>query len=295
MNIFLVVNNNKDIDFNLSKEIIGYLFSKNNNIYSDDKTLINQFNLLELTNNELPNIDFSIIVGGDGTVLKYASKYGQCKFPFIGINLGRVGALTLLEPNDYKRYIDKILSNNYSIVERLGLSCTIHFEKDKDDISFVGYNDIILHRSSSLKLLPIEINLNSGPKDIFYADGLVVSTPNGSSAYNASAGGPLLSHSSHCYVITPICPQSKSFTPLVISENDSLELSLSKKSDIGDNEVTVSSDGCYKHFISTSDKISIKKAKSGLKMIKFNEEGSIYTPVYKAVVSIERKGEKQNV
>lgn len=292
MNVFFVVNNSKDIDFTLSKEIVEYLRNKKVNIYSDDKELIDKFELLDLNKFELANINFSIIVGGDGTVLKYASKYGECNFPFIGINLGRVGALTMLEPNDYKRYIDKILANDYKVVERLGLSCSVHFKDKKDTVNFIGYNDIILHRSSSLKLLPIEISINGGNKDIFYADGLVVATPNGSSAYNASAGGPLLSHSSHCYVITPICPQSKSFTPLVISDSDVIELSLSKKSDIGDNEVTISSDGCYKYFVSTLDKISIRKSRSVLKMINFSEDNSIYMPVYKAVVSIERKGEK---
>ena len=134
MNVFLVVNNNKDVNFTLTEEIVAYLCNKNVNIYSDDKVLINKFSLLELTEDKLVNINFSIIVGGDGTVLKYASKYGECKFPFVGINLGRVGALTILEPDNYKRYLDEILNNNYHVVKRLGISCLIKF---KDNTKFV--------------------------------------------------------------------------------------------------------------------------------------------------------------
>lgn len=289
MNILLITNNNKDANYNLTKEVISYLKDKNNNIYSDSEELVNKFNLLQI--NSTDTIDFALIIGGDGTVLKYASIYGKCKFPYIGINMGRVGALTILEPNDYKRYIDRILNKDYYVCERMGLKCEIKY-KNSTQVEFIGYNDIILHRSLCLKLLPIIIRVNESKEDLFYADGIVVATPSGSSAYNISAGGPLLSSSSNSYVITPICPQSKSFTSLVVGECDKVSLYIDNKFDITDKEITISADGCYKYFISPLDTISISKAESGLKMIQFNDSESIYKTVYKAVVSIEKKGEK---
>lgn len=295
MNVLLVANDNKDVNLLISKEIIGYLKEKNVTIYCDEQLMVDNFDLVKLTDNYVEKIDFALIVGGDGTVLKYASRYGKCSFPFVGVNLGRVGALTIIGTDKYKEYIDRILNKDYFVVERLGLECSISFHEKEDGISFVGYNDIILHRSLSLKLLPIVIGINDSSKDLFYADGIVIATPSGSSAYNVSAGGPLLSHSSKSYVVTPICPQSKSFTSLVVGEEDEVCLNLSNKSDIRDNEVTISADGCYAHFVSPLDEIRIKKAESGLKMIQFNEVVSAYETVHKAVVSIEKKGERNNV
>ena len=289
MNVLLVTNNNKDVDFSFSRDVIEYLKAKGVTLYSDEKELINDFNVLEFDNQE---IDFSVVIGGDGTVLKYASKYGKKDFPFVGINLGRVGALTLIDKENYKLYLNKVLEHDYYIEERMGLDCVVNFKESKKTLEFTGYNDIILHRGLSMKLLPVITKINDSKEDVIFADGVVVATPNGSSAYNVSAGGPLLSVNSKCYVVTPICPQSRIFTPLVISENDKVYLSISEKSSLNKNEITISGDGFYNSFVSSGDKISIKKSDKGLKMIKFNESDSLYQAAHKALNSIKKKGEK---
>lgn len=287
MNVLFVVNDNKDENYKISFEIIDYLKHKGLNVYSDNENLkVNSIN-----EDVLNKIDFAIVLGGDGTVLKYASKYAKFGFPYVGINLGRVGALTVVELEDYKFYLDKIISKEYDVVEQLGLDGVIDY-RDGKQVEFTSYNDIIFHRGLSLKLLPVLISVNNSDKDLFYADGVIVATPVGSSAYNASAGGPLLSYGSKSYVITPICPQSKSFTPLVISEEDNVNLSMTNKVNVMDNEVIVSIDGCFKYFVSPFDEIKVKKSKSTLKMIRFDKTKSLYTSVYKAVTSIEKKGEK---
>lgn len=289
MNVLLVTNNNKDTDFSFSKEVIEYLRSKDITLYSDDEELINQFNLHKMNNDK---IDFSIIIGGDGTVLKYASKYGKADFPFVGINFGRVGALAAIEKENYRTYLDKVIDKDYYIEERMGLDCIVSFKDSDKVIKFTGYNDIILHRGLSMKLLPIITKINDSKEDVIFADGVVVATPNGSSAYNVSAGGPLLSPSSKCYVITPICPQSRIFTSLVVSDDDVVSLSISNKSSLNENEITISGDGFYNSFVSPGDKIVIKKADKGLKMIKFNESDSLYQAAHKALNSMKKKGEK---
>lgn len=287
MEVLFVVNDNKDKDYKISSGIIEYLKSKDINVYSNNDNL----NVEPVNSDTLNKIDFAIVLGGDGTVLQYASKYAKYGFPYVGINLGRVGALTIVELDEYKLYLDKIINNEYEVFEQLGLDGIIEY-KDGKKINFTSYNDVIFHRGLSLKLLPVLISVNDSDRDLFYADGVIVATPVGSSAYNASAGGPLLSYGSKSYVITPICPQSKSFTPLVISEEDKVNLSMTNKVNVNDNEVIVSVDGCFKYFVSPFDEIKINKSKSTLKMIRFNKNKSLYTSVYKAVTSIEKKGEK---
>ena len=119
-----------------------------------------------------------------------------------------------------------------------------------------------------------------------------MSTPNGSSAYNLSAGGPLLSTSSGCYVITPICPQSKTFSSLVVSKDDVVHLTVLKNENVGRNENVVIVDGDVEYPVNANDIVLIKKSTKNLKMIQFSQQKSLYDSVYKAVVSINRKGEK---
>jgi NAD+ kinase len=188
--------------------------------------------------------------------------------------------------------LDKVLDSDYYVEERMGLDCSISFKNADSTMKFTGYNDIILHRGLSMKLLPIISKINDSKEELIFADGMVVATPNGSSAYNVSAGGPLLSTSSRAYVVTPICPQSRIFTSLVISQDDIVHLSVSSKSSIKDNEMTISCDGFYNSFISSGDEIVIKKSDKGLKMIRFNEKESMYQSAHKALNSIKKKGEK---
>lgn len=291
MNILLVTNSNKDIENHFSKEVIEYLIFKKQKIYSDDGTIANIENVYSVDDKILSKIDFAIVIGGDGTVLTYASKYAKYKFPFVAINLGRVGALSMIEKDSYKEYLDKILNKDYYVEERIGLECKVNFKDKKDKMEFIGYNDIILHRGLSMKLLPIETSVNDSKKDVIYADGIVIATPSGSSAYNVSAGGPLLSINSKSYVVTPICPQSRIFTSLVVSDDDKISLCVSNKLSLNEKEITLSGDGFYNCFISPGDEIVIKKSKVKLKMIRFNEKYLMYQSAHKAVASLEKKGE----
>jgi NAD+ kinase len=291
MKVLFFVNNNKDKDYLISKEVVEYLNYKNITVYTNDEELVKCSDCSFASEDSLKNIDFALVLGGDGTVLKFACNYAKYGFPYVGINMGRVGALTILELNDYKSYVDKIVDGDYLVCEQLGLDGKIRFTNN-EEVEFTSYNDIVLHRGLSLKLLPISISVNESEKDVFYADGLIISTPVGSSAYNASSGGPLLSYGSKSYVMTPICPQSKSFVPLVVSDDDNVWLSVDDKSNVGNKEVIVSVDGYYKYFISPHDEIMVKKSDSTLKMIQFRKDNSLYTAVYKAVSSIYKKGEK---
>ena len=159
-------------------------------------------------------------------------------------------------------------------------------------IGALAFNDVVVHRGTSPKILGVNIAINNTDFSEVYTDGIIVSTPNGSSAYNLSAGGPLLSTRSDCYVITPICPQSKTFSSLVVSKNDVVHLTVCKNENVGINQNVVIVDGDVEYPVNANDIVLIKKSTKNLKMIQFSQQKSLYDSVYKCVVSINRKGEK---
>ncbi len=276
MNVLYVVNSSKDKELLHSKEIIKYLKSKDLNVYYLDETIEPS-----LVVDDFSIIDLVIILGGDGTILKYARNYGKYNIPILGINLGRVGALAIAKISNYKELIDKYLLGDYFITNNLTLQGKMK-HNDKS-VEFIIYNDVMIHRGLSYKLLPIHIGINNTRFDKIYADGIVISTPSGSSAYNFSAGGPLLSHNSNCYVITPICPQTRGFNSLVVSNEEVVHLSVDS-----DNGTYLCIDGCEQYNIVKGDEVVIYKSDYYLKLVNFSHQNSIYETVYKVMKASSR-------
>lgn len=284
-----IVNSKKDSNFNISKEVIDFLQSKDLRVILEDENLADELDLEIINEGLIPLIDFAIILGGDGTILTYLRKYGEYEIPVFSINMGRVGALAVTELDNYKEYIEKYLDNNYLIEKFLTLEGILHYD-DNVEKSFVVYNDVIIHRGLSMKMLPINIAVNGSEYDRIYADGMAVATPAGSSAYNHSAGGPLLSPQCNSYVVTPICSQTKGFSSLVISKDDVLHIAVDDTFD----GLTLSVDGCEQFSINKNNvRIDIKESKTCFNLIKFTKDVSLYKAVYKVIESINNiKGEK---
>ena len=289
--ILYVANLKKDKGHTLSKGIINSLFEKGIMVFVDTEELLFDNNAKLISQDDFKEIDLMVILGGDGTILTYARKYSKHNLPIMGINLGRIGALAVAELSDYSSYIDKFIAGEYITVNHLTLEGKIIYPNRRVK-KFIAYNDIVVHRGMSSKILGVNIAINNSDFSKVYTDGLIVSTPNGSSAYNLSAGGPLLSTSSDCYVITPICPQSKTFSSLVVSKNDVVHLTVCENENVGKNQNVVVVDGDVEYPVNANDIILIKKSNKCLKLIQFSQQRSLYESVYKAVVSINRKGEK---
>ena len=189
--ILFICNLKKDTDSSTSNKIINLLKEKNALIYVDNKELSLKYGLNIATEDNLKKIDLAIVLGGDGTLLKYFRTYAKYQIPTMGVNKGRVGALTNVNIVDCEKCIERYFNNDYTINEQFTLLGTINYSNGKTE-SFNIYNEASIFRGSSLKLLPINMSINGCQSDEIYADGIIVSTPTGSSAYNLSAGGPLL-------------------------------------------------------------------------------------------------------
>lgn len=161
-------------------------------------------------------VDFVFVIGGDGTLLKAARFYSKEFTPVFGINLGRLGFLSQSKESDISESLDKILHNKYKIEDRLMLI-------SNDEV--VALNDFVIKGSSTSRTSRFYVSIDGKFVCDYMADGLIVSTPTGSTAYGLSAGGPVLSPSLNAIVIVPICPHTLTARPLVIPSNEKITIS----------------------------------------------------------------------
>lgn len=193
------------------------------------------FNLDELQE----GFDFIFVIGGDGTLLKAARFYSKFETPVFGINLGRLGFLSQAKECEIKRAVSDILQGNYKIENRLMLS------SDKGSLAL---NDFVIKGSSASRTSKFSLSINDKFVCEYLADGLIISTPTGSTAYGLSAGGPVLSPSLDALAIVPICPHTLTARPLVIPSTEKITITTCEVCPSfivvadGQNSYTVSSD-----------------------------------------------------
>lgn len=195
-----IVKNSLEV-LNLLESI---LYSKN--IYFEKYTIDSMF----------VNAAFVFVIGGDGTLLKAARFYSKTSTPVFGINLGRLGFLSQTKESDLSESINKILEGKYKIEDRLML-------KSNDNV--LALNDFVIKGASASRTSRFYLSINDKFVCDYMADGLIVSTPTGSTAYGLSAGGPVLSPSLDAIAIVPICPHTLTARPLVIPSNEKITIS----------------------------------------------------------------------
>jgi len=165
----------------------------------------------------LPDTNFAIVFGGDGTILKFI-RSSRISVPVLGINCGHMGFLAEAGYS-VSEYLQRLMNGDYQIDKRKLLS--VYYG---DDI-FYALNEVVLGRADTINLMDIEVSTDEGSLDRYRADGVIVATPTGSTAYSLSAGGPVLSPRVPAYIVTPICPHSLHSRPIVLSDSDVIRLS----------------------------------------------------------------------
>lgn len=206
--------------------------------------------------------DYIIIIGGDGTFLHTAHYFIGTKIPLLGINIGRLGFLTEIEINELEDALDNVLNENYEIEKRLIIEAGI---KRNGEMVYHNYalNDFVIHRRTHSRLVAIEFFINDEIVHSYRADGIIVSTPTGSTAYSLSAGGPIVNPQIRAIIVTPICPHSLFITPLLISDKEKVKIKIS-----GNNNMSFTADGGYEFIVRSEDEILIETAEKELYFIK---------------------------
>ena len=216
-------------------------------------------------------INYIICVGGDGTILKASSYVKNMWIPIIGINTGRLGFLAKIKAVEIDNVIQAITKKKYTISEKTLLSVSYKNKKQENKLG-VALNELSITRKNTTSLITIETKLNDEYLNTYWADGLIIATPTGSTGYSLSCGGPIIMPESKNLVITPIAPHNLNARPLVIPDNTNITLKISGR----ENEFFVSLDSKIT-TLNNEMLILIKKAPYKIKMIQLNNDNFLQT------------------
>jgi NAD+ kinase len=216
--------------------------------------------------------DFFIGIGGDGTILKSVTFVGDLGIPIIGINTGRLGFLATIQKEKITECLNHILSGNYYLSERSLLTVSTDPE---DSLIFpldFALNEVAVNRKNTTSMIKVETKINEEPLTSYWSDGLIVSTPTGSTGYSLSCGGPIIDPKTKSLVITPIAPHNLSVRPLIIPDNCTISLTISGR----EKSYLVSLDSRIT-TLKNHTTIIIKKAPFKIKLVQLKEDRFIKT------------------
>ncbi len=207
-------------------------------------------------------VDLMLVLGGDGTMIATARLTGDEEVPVLGVNYGGLGYLTEFRIEELYDALEMILADNYRLDKRVMLDVELH-SVEESVISNRVLNDVVINKSALARIIEIEAYLNKQYVSSFRADGLIVSTPTGSTAYNLSAGGPVIFPSMNAVVITPICPFTLSNRPLVVPDDAVIELLMKTEQE----DVVLTLDGQVGHPLKVGDRVVIRKSRTTFNLI----------------------------
>lgn len=209
--------------------------------------------------------DLLISLGGDGTLLGIGRRTARFEKPILGINLGTLGFLTAEEKNYAEVAIDKVLNGDFKLEKRMMLECSIATGANRTE-GIIALNDICITRGNLYKILEFHVYVNDEYVDTLLADGVIICTPTGSTAYNLSAGGPVLKADAEIIAITPISPHTLTSRPIVVSAEDVVTVEVKPSRE--DTPFTVSADGQDNFTLMGKNVVQIRKAKVWTTIIK---------------------------
>lgn len=261
-NFFIFANSMKDPDFAMSGEVAAFLrqHGKNCAIGSD-------------ATQDIPaDTDCVLVLGGDGTVLQASYMVMERNTPLLGINLGTLGYLAQIEKKEWKKALLKVLNGEYTIENRMMLEGEM-----PTGTSDFALNDVVFNRSGPLTIMNLNVYVNGHFLNSFNADGIILSTPTGSTAYNLSAGGPIIEPGAQMIVLTPICPHTLNSRSVVLSGEDIVEIEIGRTSTAKVLEAEVSFDGSRNFAIKTGERVRIHRAQKVTRLVRLDQRSFLET------------------
>lgn len=210
------------------------------------------------TKNYSKDCTFAIVLGGDGTILKTSRFYAPYNVPVLGINLGRLGFLSQAKSSHVEDAVDSILKGSFKIEDRMMLTGM--------NGKLTALNDIVIKGDAFSRTSRLYVHINDNIVCDYLADGIIISTPTGSTAYTLSAGGPILSPVLDAMVIVPICPHTMNARPIVIPSDEVVKITSSQRKPL----LSISADGQEKLAIKPNDEVEIKKCEHNAKLVLLN-------------------------
>jgi len=213
---------------------------------------------------EVPTgVEMIIVLGGDGTLLSVARRVWNKNIPILGVNLGGLGFLTEITLDELYPVLEKVLRDDFAINEREVLNAGV-IRSGKRIAEFIVLNDAVINKGALARIIDLETTINGEYLSTFRSDGLIISTPTGSTAYNLSAGGPIVYPSLHTIIITPICPHTLTIRPIIIPDDVKIRALLKSRNE----EVTLTLDGQQGFTLKFEDVVEVGKAEGRILLIK---------------------------
>lgn len=273
MKLGIIANNEKLKNVtDIFVKIIDWL--KDNNVDFIVKSelatfLPNSYKVKKLDENQIfIDSDIIVVIGGDGTILSTVGKINTLEKPIIGIHIGRLGFLAEITMSNFKEYFKKIISKKYSIEKRSILKATVISKNETT--KFFALNDFVVSKGTSSHMIEFQVNINNNFMNSYKADGLIISTPTGSTAYSLSNNGPILTPDLKGIMLNPICPHILTNRPMVISDDKKIKITFKNTSE----KCIFTGDGQKDSKLTINSTIYIEKAPFHASLIRI--EGSNY-------------------
>ena len=222
------------------------------------------------------DVDVMLVLGGDGTVLQAARETIHSHVPLIGVNLGTLGFMTQIEPANLETALDRLISGDYKEESRMLLQgrASLNNGEFKDGLAL---NDVVISRMGPLRVISLRIYVNGSFLHEYQADGMIITTPTGSTGYNLSAGGPLVEPGARLLMLTPICPHSLNHRSIILSAEDVVEIEIPMGKEDKEQELSVSFDGANSFSMVTGERIRIQKSDESARFIQLSRVSFLET------------------
>lgn len=252
-NFYVITNELKDRDHAITDRVVGCLKRLGKHVYTDLAP---------------DNTECVIALGGDGTLIQAARDMADRDVTFVGVNMGTLGFLTDVDPSSIEDTIEKLVRGEYVIEERMML---YNLMNGTDE--YWSLNDVVVTRSGPIQIIEYRIYVNDRLLSTFRADGVLVSTPTGSTGYNLSAGGPIISPMSDIMVVTPICAHTLNSRSIILPGSDRVRIEASWRGEEGC--ANLSFDGEENIPLKMGDYVTVTKSTKTTKIIRFNQESFV--------------------
>lgn len=261
-NIYLIKNSEKDEEGRFTESLVSYIESRGGHAYvtvKDMDQMREKFSPPE-------DCDCIMVLGGDGSILRTVRAVYPSSVPLVGVNFGNLGYLTQTEPEGASDLVDQILEDSVRVENRLMLSARV-LRNNEEQYSDIALNDVVLGRSGLCRVVHYSIFVNGELLNSYDGDGVIVSTPTGSTAYNLSAGGPVACPKSSVILVTPVSAHTLSARSVVLTDDDIVTISVEKIRDTKE-EAVATFDGQSGFYMQPGDVIEIKRSEHDARLIR---------------------------
>lgn len=270
----IVANPYKDPELKIANEIVDYIREHGGSVLNLSESEHGPVEFEELHYENIPtDTDCIMVLGGDGTLIRAVRKTRKTNIPLIGVNLGTMGYLCELELDNVYQAIDQLMQDNCTIEKRL----MIKGYRKNSDKGRTALNDIVIHRTGVMALLRLNVYVNGEFLVTYDGDGVIVSTPTGSTGYNLSAGGPIIEPGANILALTPINAHSLNSKGIILKDDDIIEIEMVARRGVEDEAAFVSCDGDRVAKLLVGDRFVVERANHTIKICKVNKQSFLET------------------